>query len=91
MARTVLLYLIAFALPFIAYLFWLRWERWRSEQPPEKRPLPWIPLASVGVFLVIVVILGESFLRGDDANGRYVPAHIEDGKLVPGRIEAPPP
>lgn len=89
MARLILMYLIAFSLPFAAYFLWLRWERWRAELPPGKRPLPWVPLATVGFFLVILVTLGEAFLGGDPAGGTYVPAHMEDGRLVPGRIEAP--
>lgn len=91
MARIVLLYVIAFMLPFAAYFLWLRWERWRSELPPEKRPLPWIPLASVGVALIILLTLSEAFLRGDEASGRYVPAHMQDGRLVPGRVESDKP
>ncbi|PWR22699.1 DUF6111 family protein [Zavarzinia aquatilis] len=91
MGRIILLYLAAFALPFVSYLMWLRFERWRERLPPEKRPLPWVPLVAIALMLAIMVTLGLAFLGGEPAGGRYIPAHMQDGKLVPGRIEAGPP
>ncbi|MFA5123283.1 DUF6111 family protein [Zavarzinia sp.] len=90
MGRIVLLYAAAIVLPFAAYLFWLRFEAWRERLPAASRPLPWVPLLAVGLLLVIVVTLGEAFLGGDTAGGTYVPARVEDGKLIPGHIEAAP-
>lgn len=90
MGRIILLYVLALTLPFIAYRLWLRFEAWRARLPPEKRPVPWVPLVAVGLFFVIIVTLGEAFLGGDPAGGTYVPARLEDGRLVPGHIEAAP-
>ncbi|PWR23285.1 DUF6111 family protein [Zavarzinia compransoris] len=89
MARTIILSLLAVVLPFAAYLFWLRFERWRERLPPEKRPVPWVPLLAVGIVLALVVVFGEALLGGAPAGGRYVPARIENGQLVPGQFEAP--
>ncbi|MCF4165017.1 DUF6111 family protein [Zavarzinia compransoris] len=88
MGRIILLYVLAMVLPYVAFKLWIRFERWRLRQPPEKRPVPWIPIVAVGTFLVILVTLGEAFLGGDPAGGRYVPARLEDGRLIPGHIEA---
>lgn len=90
MGRIILINLLAFVLPFLSYLMWLRFERWRERLPPEQRPLPWVPLVAIGLMLVILVTLSLAFLGGEPAGGRYVPAHVQDGKLVPGRIEAEP-
>lgn len=90
MARIILFYVLAFVLPFASYLMWLRFERWRERLPPEKRPLPWVPLLAVALALALVVTLGQAFFGGEPAGGRYVPAHMEGDRLVPGRIEAVP-
>lgn len=90
MGRIILINLLAFVLPFLSYLMWLRFERWRERLPPERRPLPWVPLVAIGLMLVVLVTLSLAFLGGEPAGGRYVPAHMQDGQLVPGRIEAEP-
>lgn len=90
MGRIILIYVLAFVLPFVSYLLWLRFERWREGLPPEKRPLPWVPLVAIALMLVITVTLGLAFFGGEPAGGRYIPAHMQDGKLVPGRIETEP-
>ena len=35
-------------------------------------------------------LLSLAFLGGEPAGGRYIPAHMQDGQLIPGRIEAAP-
>lgn len=41
-------------------------------------------LAACGIGLVILALLALGVLGGR-SRGAYVPAHIEDGRLVPGR------
>lgn len=45
-----------------------------------------IGLAACGIGLVVVALLALGVF-GDRAKGRYVPAHIEGGRLVPGRMQ----
>ncbi|MDX7950340.1 DUF6111 family protein [Lichenihabitans sp. Uapishka_5] len=44
-----------------------------------------IGLMAAGVALVVLALLALG-LFSDRARGPYVPAHIEDGRLVPGRM-----
>lgn len=87
MIRTIVFSLLAIVLPFVAYLFWLRFERWRERLPPEQRPLPWVPLLAVGIALAIMVVLGQALLGGAPAGTDYVPARFENGQLVPGQFQ----
>ena len=43
-------------------------------------------LAACGIGLVILALVALGLL-GSRAKGTYVPAHIEDGRLVPGRLQ----
>ena len=43
-------------------------------------------LAACGIGLVILALVALGVLGGR-ARGTYVPAHIEDGRLVPGRLQ----
>lgn len=90
MIRTIIFSLLAVVLPFVAYLFWLRFERWRERLPAEERPWPWVPLLAVGLFLAIIVVFGEAWLGGVPAGGEYVPARLENGQLVPGQFQPAP-
>ncbi len=76
---------LLFLAPFVAYaLFHLlqrRWpfvgELWRG------RVLSRLVVAGLIVAIAGVVFLGPTHLQ----QGAYVPAHIEDGRLQPGRFE----
>ena len=43
-------------------------------------------LAACGIGLVVLALVALGVF-GDRAKGVYVPAHIEDGRLVPGRLQ----
>ena len=43
-------------------------------------------LAACGIGLVVLALLALGVF-GDRAKGVYVPAHLEDGRLVPGRLQ----
>ncbi len=85
MWRVLLEPLLFFATPFVAYaLFHLLRRRW-----PFVAEL-WTPgavstLAICGLALAVagMVLLGLSTRN----TGTYIPAHIENGRLVPGRFE----
>lgn len=76
---------LLFLAPFVAYaLFHLlqrRWpfvaELWRG------RVVSWLVVAGLVFAIAGVVALGQMRLR----QGVWVPAHVENGKLQPGRFE----
>jgi hypothetical protein len=72
--------------PFIAYgvllLFAMRWPWLRSAGPGGHG----LMLASCGVGLVALGLVALGVLSGRSL-GSYVPAHLEQGRLVPGHFE----
>ncbi len=76
---------IFFLLPFVAYACYLimrqrhpaKWDNWSAHVPK---------LAIAGVVCVIVALLITG-LTVKHETGAYIPAHMENGKIVPGRFE----
>lgn len=76
---------LLFLAPFVAYaLFHLlqrRWpfvgELWRGTV------LSWLVVAGLVAAIAGVVLLGPTRLQ----QGAWVPAHVEDGRLQPGRFQ----
>jgi len=87
----VLLRILIILSPVILYILWLRYtkqKRFAEETGSEaalesaQRQLAW----AVGT---LVVLLGATFAvlaftSGDDPATEYVPARVEDGRLIPG-------
>lgn len=48
---------------------------------------PWYGLVVAGLVLACVSLVILAFRSGDEPGGRYVPAEIRDGRIVPGRVE----
>jgi putative effector of murein hydrolase LrgA (UPF0299 family) len=70
MIRTVLTEIGIFLVPFAVYAIW---------------PLHMIAkLTLVALVMVIVSFVALAELTGAPPNSTYVPAHIENGRLVPG-------
>lgn len=89
--RRFLIHLLPFLVPFVLYALWLTAQRRRAanrEDAPSWERAPWAPLTAIGMALVFLSLLGLAFL-GREGGGRYVPAHYENGEVVPGRM-APP-
>jgi hypothetical protein len=68
-------------LPTTVYLLWLRFAGAGGEQ----RDVPWLWLAAGGVALAAIVV-GTLTLSGGAKDGTYVPPHLENGRVVPGRM-----
>ena len=86
MLRVFLEPLAFFFAPFAAYALWLRL---RSQTAPDidawsHTRVATLTLAGLAVAIAGVLALGLSSGRH---LGAYVPAHVENGQLVPGRIE----
>lgn len=85
--RGILFGLALFLVPYMAYVLFARWERWRLDLPENLRPTPWLPLAMAGLLLAAIAGLASALVGGATPGGRYVPAHIgADGLLVPAQV-----
>ncbi|MGY3586518.1 ethanolamine transporter EutH [Bradyrhizobium sp. USDA 4341] len=84
MIRTVLTEVGIFLIPFAVYAIFLIATR-SGVTVPTSWPLDMIAkltLAALVLVIVSFVLLAE--LTGAPPNSTYVPAHIENGRLVPG-------
>ncbi|VIO71153.1 hypothetical protein CI1B_80030 [Bradyrhizobium ivorense] len=84
MIRTVLTEVGVFLIPFVAYAVFLMATR-AGVTLPASWPLDMLAkLTLAALVLVIVSFLLLAEYTGAPPNSTYVPAHIENGKLVPG-------
>jgi len=84
MIRPFLIELLLFLTPFAAYAF-LLWAKSRGVFDPESWPLRTIVLLTVTALLLMgASAIVASQLSGAPPGSTYVPAHVEDGRLVPG-------
>lgn len=81
--------LILFLLPFIAYAIWLHFTNrgWRA--PEHWRGVPMVWLVSAAVALTLASLATLALTTGGSSRALYVPAHMENGVFVPGRITEP--
>ena len=91
MVRYIAIDLVFFLLPFAAYAAWLYFTRGsaRNSNDWQVRTVAYLSLAGAG--LLIVAILAFTSFSQAPPDGVYVPAHVEDGRIVPGHIEPAPP
>jgi hypothetical protein len=80
MIRIVLVRLLIFLVPFALY------EIYRAIAQ-RTRPRPWPALFIAGLALVAASFVYVGLTEGSAPDERYVPPHIENGKLVPGHTE----
>ena len=79
--------LALFLAPFVLYAIFLLATRAGVMDPSS---WPWTTLASLTIAALVLVV--GSFVviaqfSGSPPGSTYVPAHIEDGKLVPGKTQ----
>ena len=84
MIRPILIELLLFLTPFAAYAF-LLWAKNHGVFDPESWPLRNV----VALTVTALVLMGASAIiasqfSGSPPGSTYVPAHVEDGRLVPG-------
>lgn len=84
MIRILFTYILPLLVPTVIYFLWLRFSSGTQER---EHPWPW--LIGAGVLLAAIVLAGLALLGGTP-DGVYEPAHLEDGKLVPGQIHPNP-
>ena len=91
MIRRILFDLLLFLLPFVLYAVYWRLAR-RGDPEQAAKPHPWAMLFIAGLALVAASFVWIGLVEGNrDKGGVYVPAHNENGQVVPGRIEKKPP
>ncbi len=78
--------LFFFLVPFGFYLVWLaaRWENPLVIDRWTRKVLVPLSLAGLGCVLAGLVVVGLTAPRYE---GGYLPAHIEDGRIVPGQMK----
>lgn len=78
--------IVLFALPFVLYAVFL-WATRAGVMDPESWPVSrLITLAILSFLLVIGSFVYFANYTGAPPGSTYVPAHIEDGKFVPGQV-----
>jgi Family of unknown function (DUF6111) len=86
MIRPAFTELLLFALPFVLYAVFL-WATRAGVMDPESWPVSrLVTLAIVAFVLVIGSFIYFANYTGAPPGSRYVPAHVEDGKFVPGQV-----
>lgn len=90
MSRALLQIVLPLVLPTLLYLVWAAFIRKPGEEEEELRWLrkgPWVWLISAGVVLMGIGLGVSAWLGGAPPGGTYVPARLEDGRVIPSRIE----
>lgn len=86
MGRAILDVVLPFLLPFAGYVVWLAVRRRYPFVASAWRRGPVAGLVVAGLALAVLSLLVAGVF-GSRARGSYVPAHMENGRLVPGRME----
>src|SRR3954462_15921217 len=87
MIRPVLTEFALFLAPFAIYALYL-WGTRANVIHPKSWPLPtlaWLSAAALALMAGSFIVLAQ--WGGEPAGSHYVPAHIENGRLVPGTRE----
>ena len=87
MARTVLVEVLLFLAPFAIYALVLLSTRRDARDSAHWHARMLMSLAIAGLALVIGGLIFFAHFGGSPPTGVYEPAHMEDGRLVPGRIK----
>ncbi|RAI39980.1 DUF6111 family protein [Rhodoplanes roseus] len=84
MIRPVLTELALFLTPFVLYAAYLVATRNGLVDPQAWRlpVLGWLTLAALVLLIASFVVMAQ--FSGAPPNSTYVPAHMEDGRFVPG-------
>jgi hypothetical protein len=75
---------LLFLLPFALYVSYLRLRQQDEETSSTQHP--WTALFASGLILVAASFVFWGFFENANQRGVYIPPHLEDGRLVPGRV-----
>jgi hypothetical protein len=87
MIRPVLIELALFLLPFVLYVVFLVATRAGVLHPDAWTwpTIAWLTMAALALVVGSFVVMAQ--FSGAPPGSTYVPAHIEDGKFVPGTTQ----
>jgi hypothetical protein len=86
MSRT-LVEVLLFIAPFAIYAIYLFATERDAREKEHWRLNVLSGLAVAGCALVVASLIAFAHFGGSPPGGTYIPAHIENGKLVPGQIK----
>jgi hypothetical protein len=75
---------LLFLLPFALYAAYLRLRQ--HDEDIRAKQHPWTALFASGLFLVAASFVLWGLFEDANRRGVYVPPHLQDGRLVPGRV-----
>jgi hypothetical protein len=75
---------LLFLLPFALYAVYLRVRE--ADEEASAKQHPWTALFISGLVLVAASFVFWGLVENANQRGVYVPPHLEDGRLVPGRV-----
>ena len=91
MLRTALFHIALLLAPAVLFMIYLivapKVRLSKSDTSKMLRDLPWPWLLSIGIALMAASLVVLSMSSGEDRGGTYVPPHMEDGKVVPAKVE----
>jgi Family of unknown function (DUF6111) len=91
MARVLFQYLLPIVLPTAIYLLWLAHRRRRAAAAGTAVPAwqkgPWFWLIVGGLAISAASFVTGALLSGHSPSGKYVPAEVKDGRVIPGQIK----
>jgi hypothetical protein len=76
--------LLLFLLPFALYAAYLRLRQHDEEAGSKQHP--WTALFISGLLLVVASFVFWGLFENANQRGVYLPPHLEDGRLIPGRV-----
>jgi hypothetical protein len=83
--RVLLQYVLPFLLPFLIYAAYVALAKHRMPTWLDLDEKTWLILGGTGLALAIISLVTWSLLSGSPPDQVYVPPHLEDGRIVPGR------
>jgi len=89
MIRRFLFEMLLFLLPFALYGLYWRLTRRSATAPAAAHP--WSVLFVSGLVLVAASFVIWGVTEGSGKQGVYVPPHVVNGEVVPGRVETSAP
>jgi len=90
MARVVFQQILLFLLPIAVYVSYALWQRQRARRTGaeviglERGPWFWLIAGGLALSIAGFVVLGA---HKDGRPTSYEPAHLENGRIVPGQVK----
>lgn len=88
MIRVLLTQLVLFLLPFLLYGGYLFLTKKLNRQAWIDAPRYWLVMAGLAVSVAGFAYMSQ--INNNPTGGVYVPAHMENGKVVPGQFTPKP-